>query len=88
MSVPCVDFRTSAATRIEGKLFLDVITAVEAEAVAFAVCGTLQLLQQEDDSVVDDTKHPRPAHPTQRQLLQVEACSSFQDAVNHRTPCN
>lgn len=88
MSVPCVDFRTSAATRIEGKLFLDVITAVEAETVAFAVCGTLQLLQEEDDGIVDDTEHPGPAHPAQRQLLQVETCSSFQDAVNHRTPGN
>lgn len=66
MSVPCVDFRTSAATRIEGKLFLNVVTAVEAEAVAFAICGTLQLLQQEDDGIVDDTEHPRTAHPAQR----------------------
>lgn len=86
MSVPCVNFRASAATRIDGKLFLDVIAAVEAEAVVFAVCGTLQLLQQEDDGIVDDTKHPRPAHPAQRQLLQVEACPSFEDAVNHCTP--
>lgn len=63
MSVPCADFSSGAATRVEGEFFLDVITSVEAEAVAFAVCGALQLLQQEDDGIVDDAEHPRPAHP-------------------------
>jgi len=86
MCVPGVDFSPSAAALIEGKLFLDVVTAVEAEAMPFAVCSTLQLLQQENDGVVDDTEHPRPAHPAQRKLLQMEACSGFEDAVNHRTP--
>lgn len=86
--VPCVDFSSGAATRVEGKLFFDVVTAVEAETVVFAVCGPLQLLQQEDDSIVDHTKHPRPSHPAQRQLFQVEACSSFKDAVNHCPPGN
>lgn len=55
MSLPGIDFRTSTAARIKGKFFFNVITAVEAEAVALAVRSTLQLLKQEDDSVVDDT---------------------------------
>ena len=86
MLVPRVDFRSGAATWVEGKLFLDGVTAVEAEAVVLAVRRPLQLLQQEDDGVVDDTEHPRAAHPAQRQLLQVEACASFKDTVNHCTP--
>ena len=88
MLVPCVDFSSGAATRVERKLLFDVITAVEAEAVVFAGCGPLQLLQQEDDSIMDDAEHPRPSHPAQRQLLQMEACSSFKDTVNHCTPGN
>lgn len=59
---------------------------MEAEAVALAAGGALQLLQQEDDGVVDDAHHPRAAHPAQRQLLQVEAGAGLQDAVRHRTP--
>ena len=59
---------------------------MEAEAMAFAVGGTMQLLQQEDDGIVNDAEHPRPAHPAQRQLLQVEACTGLKDAVNHRSP--
>lgn len=88
MYVPCIDFSPSTATGIKGKLFLDVITAVEAEAVPLAVRCALQLLKQEDDGIVDDAEHPRPAHPAQRQLLQVESGSSFEDAVNHRAPGN
>lgn len=66
LSVPCVDFSSSAAARVDGQLFLDVVAAVEAEAVVFAVGGPLQLLQQEDDGIVDDAEHPRAAHPAQR----------------------
>lgn len=86
MSVPCVDFSSGAAARVEGELFLDVIASVEAEAMVFAVRGALQLLQQEDDGVVDDTEHPRPAHPAQGKLLQVEARPGFEDAVDHSAP--
>lgn len=88
MFVPCIDFSSGAATRVEGQLFLDVIAAVEAEAVVFAVRGPLQLLQQEDDGIVDDAEHPWPAHPAQRQLLEVEARPSFKDTVNHCAPGN
>lgn len=42
--LPCVDFRSSAASRIEGQLFLNIIASMEAEAVPLAVGGTLQLL--------------------------------------------
>lgn len=63
-------------------------TAVEAEAVALAVGCTLQLLQQENDSIVDDTHHPWTAHPAQGQLLQVEAGASFKNAVNYCPPGN
>lgn len=88
MSAPRVDFSSCAAARVEGQLLLDVITAVEAKAMLFAVSGAFQLLQQEDDGVVDDAKHPRTAHHAQRKLLQVEVGSGFKDAVNHGTPRN
>lgn len=61
---------------------------MEAEAVALAACSTLQLLQQEDDSIMDDTHHPRATHPAQRELLQVEAGTSLEDTINHCTPGN
>lgn len=84
--LPCVDLRAGAAAWVDRQLLLQVVAAVEAEAVALAAGGALQLLQQEDDGVVDDAHHPRAAHPAQRQLLQVEARSGLQDAVCHRTP--
>lgn len=84
--VPCVDLRAGAAAGVDRELLLQVFAAVEAEAVALAAGGTLQLLQQEDDGVVDDAHHPWPAHPAQRQLLQVEAGAGLQDPVRHRTP--
>jgi len=88
VSAPCVDFSSRAAARVKWKLFLNVVTAVESEAVAFAVGRALQLLKQEDDSIMDDAEHPRAAHHTQRKLLQVEACPSFKDALNHGAPGN
>lgn len=44
VSAPCVNFSARAAARVEGRLLLGVVAAVEAEAVALAVSGALQLL--------------------------------------------
>lgn len=63
MSVPCVDLGPSTATGVEGQLFLSVVTAVESEAVVFAAGSALQLLQQKDDRIMDNTQHARPTHP-------------------------
>lgn len=73
VSVPCVDFSTCTTTGVEWKVFFNVVTAVEAEAMALTVGSTLQLLQQEDNRIMDDPEHPRATHHTQRQLLQVAA---------------
>lgn len=61
-SAPCVNFGSGAAARVERKLFFGVVAAVEAEAVPLAVGGALQLLQQEDDGVMDDTQDALAAH--------------------------
>lgn len=51
-----------------------------------AVCCTLQLLQQEDNGVVDNTEHSRAARASQGKLLQVEVCTGFKDTVDHCPP--
>lgn len=88
MSAPGVDFSSRAAARVERQLLLHQVAAVETEAVLLAVGSALQLLQQEDDGIVDDAEHPRAAHHSQRELLQVEVCSGFEDAVDHGPPGN
>lgn len=87
-TAPAVDFCSGTTTGIEWQLLLHFITAMEAEAVVFAVCCPLQLLQQEGDGVVDNTKHPGSAHDTERQMFQVKTSTGFKDTVDHSTPGN
>lgn len=87
-SLPCVDLGAGTAAGVERQLLLGDVTAVEAEAVALAAGGALQLLQQKDDGVVNHAEDPLPADPAQRQLLQVEAGPRLQDAVDHSAPRN
>lgn len=88
VSAPWVDFRASAAAWIDGKLLLCVFTAVEAKAVVFAVCCTLQLLQQKDYGIVHNAEHSRATRSSQRHLLEVEVGTSFKNTVDHCPPGN
>lgn len=52
---------TGRAVGVDGRL-IRLLGLVEAEAVAPAVSGAVQLLQQEDDGLVDDSQHPQTVH--------------------------
>lgn len=62
--IPVVDLSTSRSMRVKRRL-VHVLRFVEAEPVVSAVPGTVQLLQKKNDSIVDDTKHPKSVHSWQ-----------------------
>lgn len=53
------DLRAGRAVGVERRL-VALLRLVEAEAVAPAVPGAVELLQQEDHGLVDDPQHPQP----------------------------
>lgn len=53
---PVADLCTGRAVGVDGRL-VALLRLVEAEAVAAAVPGAVELLQQEDHGLVDDPQH-------------------------------
>lgn len=59
LSEPVVDLGAGRAVGVEWRL-VALLRLMEAEAVAPAVPGAVELLQQEDNGLVDDAQHPQP----------------------------
>lgn len=55
---PVADLGAGRAAGVERRL-VALLRLVEAEAVAAAVAGAVELLQQEDHGLVDDAQHPQ-----------------------------
>ena len=60
-ALPVVQLSASRPVGVERKR-VGLLRLVEAEAVVPAVPGAVQLLQQEDYSVMDHAQHPQPIH--------------------------
>lgn len=58
----------------------------EAEGVAMAATGPLELLHQEDHRVVEQAQHMGTCHPREGQLPKPGPCPRLLDTVYHCPP--
>lgn len=56
-----VDLCTGRSVGVDGR-FIGFLWFVEAETVAPTVSGAVQLLEQEDHCLMDDSQHPQSIH--------------------------
>lgn len=61
VSVPVVELSAGRAMGVDRGL-VGLLGLVEAKAVVATVPGTIQLLQQEHHSIVEDPQHPQAVH--------------------------
>lgn len=87
-AVPQVEFRAGTAARVDRQVVLLAELFEEAKGVPLAAMGSLQLLQQEDNGIVDQAQHVGARHPVASQ--RPEPCNGpgLLHPVDHRLPSN